>query len=215
MQKTLLTLALVAGLTGAAHAQHSIRDRSQPATGVSFGAKAGGSLTSLIAENSTLYESIYGYHAGVFANIILDRRFSFQPELLYSQKGAKYPIGGGAFTTRRFHNLDIPLAFHAKFNGFLVEAGPQIGILLAAQDMVAGGESVTLEKKYFTAAEFGFLGGLGYQRASGLGIGLRYNGGLTNLGQSGSIGTVLVQGRARNSALQLYLSYSILAGSDR
>ena len=216
MQKTLLTLALVAGLTGAANAQrsHSIRSRSQPSTGLSYGIKAGGSMTNFISESSIEYENIYGYHAGVFANVILSNRFSFQPELLYSQKGAKFPDFVTEGATRRLQYLDIPLAFHANFNGFFLEAGPQIGVLLAAQDKV-GSTTATVYRKSFTAADFGFIGGLGYQRASGLGIGVRYNGGLTNISQSGSVGTTLVQGRARNSAIQLYLSYSILSGDSR
>jgi hypothetical protein len=210
MQKTILTLALLVGLVGAANAQRSIRARSQPSEGISLGVKGGGSLTDFISESSITYENIYGYHAGVFANIILNNRYSFQPELLYSQKGAKFPDGVVEGSTRRLHYLDIPLAFHANFSGFFLEAGPQIGVLLFAQDK-RGSSSSSVDKNYFTTADFGFLGGLGYQRHSGLGVGVRYNGGLTNISKATSIGTAIVQERARNSAVQLYLTYSFNA----
>lgn len=210
MHKTLITLALLVGLTGAANAQRSIRARSQASSGVSLGVKAGGSNSSLIGEDATDYESIYGYHAGVFANITLSKLFAFQPELMYSQKGAKYPVNAVDFATRRFNYLDIPLAFHLNTGGFFLEAGPQVGILLSAQDKF-GGTTTTVNREYFTAADFGFLGGLGYQRKSGLGIGVRYNGGLTNISKAVTIGTTTVQSRARNSAVQLYLTYSFNA----
>ncbi|RZK31662.1 MAG: PorT family protein [Hymenobacter sp.] len=57
--------------------------------------------------------------------------FTFQPELLYPQKGASY-----ASTTDlplRLPYLGMPLVFHVNTGGLFLEAGPQAGFLVAAK----------------------------------------------------------------------------------
>jgi hypothetical protein len=192
MKKTLFTLALLAGLTGAAQAQN-----------VSLGIKAGPSYSGFVGKQATNYESIFGFHAGVFANIGITDMFAFQPEVIYSQKGAKV---SNIDITTRLNYVDIPLAFHVNADGLFFEAGPQLGILVAAQDK-AGSVSVD-RKPLYNTLDFGYLAGLGYQRKSGPGIGLRYNGGFTNVEKSTTVGSVTLQNNIRNSAFQLYLTYS-------
>ncbi len=198
MKKPIFILALVAGVAGAAQAQHS---------DISLGLKAGGSLSSLVGADAGAYNNLFGFHAGVFANIGLTNMIAFQPELLYSQKGGKLPLPGGNDLTRRFHYVDVPLAFHANANGLFFEAGPQVGFLVAAQAKV--GSASTDIKNSYNSVDFGYLAGLGYQQKTGLGIGLRYNGEFTNVAKSYTVGNTTYQARARNSAFQLYLSYSL------
>ena len=194
MKKTLFTLALLAGLTGAAQAQRS---------NVSLGIKAGPSYSSFIGAQTTNYESAFGFHAGVFANVGLTDLFAFQPEIIYSQKGAKVP---NVDLTTRLNYVDIPLLFHVNTDGLFFEAGPQLGILVAAKDKLG---SVSVDRKaFYNTLDFGYLAGLGYQRKSGPGIGIRYNGGFTNVEKSRTVGNVTVQNNIRNSAFQLYLTYS-------
>ena len=54
----------------------------------------------------------------------------------------------------------------------------------------------------------GYLSGLGYQHKTGPGIGLRYNGGFTNIPKAVTSGNVTVQPKIRNSVFQLYASFS-------
>jgi hypothetical protein len=192
MKKTLFTLALLAGLTEAAQAQN-----------VSLGIKAGPSYSGFVGKQTPNYESIFGFHAGVFANIGLTDMFAFQPEVIYSQKGAKV---SNIDVTTRLNYVDIPLSFHVNADGLFFEAGPQLGILVAAQDK-AGSVSVD-RKPLYNTLDFGYLAGLGYQRKSGPGIGLRYNGGFTNVEKSRTVGNATYQNNIRNSAFQLYLTYS-------
>ena len=194
MKKTFLTLALLAGLTGAAQAQRS---------DVSLGLKAGATYSGFMGAQATGYESIFGFQAGAFANIGLTDLFAFQPEILYSQKGAKFPTTG---VTTRLNYVDVPLAFHVNADGLFFEAGPQVGFLLAANDQ-SGTVSVDRKSRY-NAFDFGYLAGLGYQRKTGLGIGLRYNGGFTNVEKAFTLGSITAQNNIRNSAFQLYLTYS-------
>jgi hypothetical protein len=201
MKKTILSLLLLAGSHGAARAQGS---------DVSLGLKAGASLTNLVGADAKAkgYENLFGFHAGIFANLGITSLVAFQPELLYSQRGAKLPINGSTEDqTFRFHYVDVPLVFHVNADGLFFEAGPQVGFLVAANYKI-GNASVDVKNSYNTV-DFGYLAGLGYQRKSGLGIGLRYNGGFTNISKEVTIGSIKIQDRARNSAFQLYLSYSL------
>ncbi|MGY3087921.1 hypothetical protein ACVWYF_000954 [Hymenobacter sp. UYAg731] len=194
MKKTLFTLALLAGLTGAAQAQRS---------NVSLGLKAGATYSNFVGKQAFSEESIFGFHAGVFANIGLTDLFAFQPEIIYSQKGSNPNITD---FKNRLHYVDVPLAFHVNADGLFFEAGPQVGFLVAAQQKT-GNTSTDIKARYNTI-DFGYLAGLGYQRKTGLGIGLRYNGGFINVPKSYTVGNVTVQDNVRNSAFQLYLTYS-------
>lgn len=195
MKKTIFTLALVAGLSGAAQAQRG---------NVSLGLKAGASYSTLVGPQSGNPDGRFGFHAGGFANISITNLFAFQPEILYSQKGAKFPAVADAGP--RFAYLDVPLAFHVNVNGLFFEAGPQVGFLLSAKQEF--GPVATDIKATTNAVDFGYLAGLGYQRKSGPGIGLRYNGGFANTPKEQTVGNVTVQNKVRNSAFQLYLTYS-------
>jgi hypothetical protein len=202
MKKSIFVLlALVLGLSTVAQAQR----RGHGGNDVSLGLKAGASLTNLTGANAKNLDNLFGFHAGVFANINLTSLFAFQPELIYSQKGYKSP--GVSDQNLRLHYIDVPLAFHVNTGGLFFEAGPQVGFLVAAKSN-AGNVSVDVKNRYNTV-DFGYLFGLGYQLKHGLGVGLRYNGGFTNIGQSTTVGSVTYQDKARNSAFQLYLTYSV------
>ncbi|QKG57231.1 PorT family protein [Hymenobacter sp. BRD128] len=204
MKKTTLLLALALGMSTAVHAQYRGRGGN-----VSLGIKAGASLTNFVGDDAKdplgrSFDSRFGFNAGVFANIGLAKLFAFQPELLYSQKGARY--NSSSDNGIRLHYLDVPLAFHVNTDGFFLEAGPQVGILLAAKS--ESGSTLVDIKDTYKAVDFGYLAGLGYQLKHGLGVGLRYNGEFTNFPNSSSAGNVTVQPRVRNSAFQLYATYS-------
>ncbi|MCC3154837.1 porin family protein [Hymenobacter sp. BT770] len=200
MKKTFFTLALLAGLAGAAQAQRS---------DISLGLKAGASLTNFVGADAGKYSytSTYGLHAGVFANVGLSNMVALQPEVLYSQKGAKYPALLGDDIKRRLHYIDVPVLLHVNADGLFFEAGPQVGFLLKAQDQ-HGSTTTALDRKEYNTVDFGYVAGLGYQKKSGPGIGLRYNGALTNTRPDETTGNTTYQTRLHNSAFQLYLTYS-------
>ncbi|UOQ66780.1 porin family protein [Hymenobacter volaticus] len=193
MKKLLFSLLLLVGSVGAVQAQSD----------VSLGLKAGGTLSSFSGKQATNDKNTFGFHGGAFANIGFTDLFAFQPEVIYSQKGAKYLSND---ITTRLNYVDVPLAFHVNAGGLFFEAGPQVGFLLAAKRKT-GNTSTDIKNDYNTV-DFGYLFGLGYQRKSGLGIGLRYNGGFTNIEKSITSGPTTVQNNIRNNAFQLYLTYS-------
>ena len=203
MTKTFPSICIILGLHSAARAQGS---------DVSLGLKVGGSLTDVVGTDAPTYEKLFGFHGGIFANIGIADMVAFQPELLYSQKGARQlrattnPMERDAI--ERLDYLDVPLALHVNAKGLFFEAGPQVGFLLAAKSK--SGNASSDVKYLYNTFDFGYLAGLGYQRKEGLGIGLRYNGGFTKVEKPIELGPALtVQNEARNSAFQLYLTYSI------
>lgn len=198
MKKIVLLLALAVGVSTAAQAQYRGRGGN-----VSLGIKAGASLTNFVGKDAN-FDNRFGFHAGVFANIGFAKLFAFQPELIYSQKGAH--LLGNSDAGYRLHYVDVPLAFHVNTDGFFFELGPQVGVLVAAQSQ-AGSVSVDYKNAY-KDVDFGYLAGLGYQLKHGLGVGLRYNGAFSNVYKSTIVGPLTVQQRIRNSAFQLYATYS-------
>ena len=202
MKKTIFALlALTLGFSTAAQAQR----RGRASSSVSLGLKAGASLTGYTGADAGGADYRFGYHAGVFANIGLTPLFAFQPELLYSQKG--FNLANNNDISVRLHYVDVPLAFHVNTGGLFFEAGPQVGFLVAAKSQV--GSASTDIKNNFNTVDFGYLFGLGYQLKHGLGVGLRYNGGFTKVPQALVAGNTTIQSRQRNSAFQLYLTYSV------
>jgi len=201
MQKTtFILLALLAGGSTTAQAQYRGRGGN-----VSLGVKAGASLTDFVGVDAqNVFANRFGFHAGVFANIGFSKLLAFQPEIIYSQKGAKTNAVDIGY---RLHYIDVPLAFHVNTDGFFFEAGPQVGFLVAAQSQ--NGSVSTDTKGAYQAVDFGYLGGLGYQLKHGLGIGLRYNGAFTNVYKAVPLSaSTTYQQRTRNSAFQLYATYS-------
>jgi len=203
MRKSIIILvALGLSASTAAHAQK--RGRSSGGS-VSLGLKAGASLTNFTGADAKGFDNRFGFHGGIFANIGLTPLFAFQPELLYSQKGANY--SNVTDRSLRLHYIDVPLAFHVNTGGLFFEVGPQVGFLVGAKSQ-SGSVSVDVKNGY-NSVDFGYLFGLGYQLKHGLGVGLRYNGGFTNVDKATTVGPTTFQTRARNSAFQLYLTYSV------
>ena len=204
MKKALLSLAVLAACTGVARAQD---------TDTHFGIKAGASLSNFVGKDvSSTSSYLFGFHAGFVANVAFSERFSLQPELLYSTKGAKDKLdvlGTSITATQSLHYIELPILVKAKFSQFFVEAGPQFGGLLRGKAKVEGGSASEDETntKQFSFLDFGYAVGLGYQLESGPMIGARYNGGLSNVAESVSVNGLATQVKARNNAFQLYVGY--------
>ncbi|MFD2783878.1 porin family protein [Hymenobacter rubripertinctus] len=193
MKKALFSVACLLAGAGTVHAQSD----------VSLGLKAGASLSNFAGQQADAYQNLGGFQAGVFANIGFTRLFAFQPELLFSRKGAK--LSPPDLTTRLDY-VDVPLLFHVNADGLFFEAGPQVAFLVSARNKL--GTVSTDVKPVYNTVDAGYVFGLGYQRKAGPGIGLRYNGGFTNVEKALTLGSSKIQNNIRNSAFQLYLTYS-------
>jgi hypothetical protein len=190
MKKVLLSLALLAGVTGAAQAQ-----------GLKLGLKGGFNGSTFVGDNS--YEYKAGFSAGGLINYGLTEHFSLQGELLYSQKGASidsYPYESGTTTKTdgtyktTLGYIDVPIL--AKYNlgedgkGLFFELGPQGSFIINQRGFTEDGSGKQVGGSYTSTdlnnkVVIGYVGGIGYQITSGLGIGVRYTGDISQVYKDG------------------------------
>jgi hypothetical protein len=187
MKKIILSLSLLVGVVGAASAQD-----------IRFGVKAGVNYSTITADNTDGIQSKIGLQAGGLVNFGLSDLISIQPEVLYSQKG--YQSEEDSDVKVKMNYIDIPVMVKVNAGGLFFEAGPQLGILAGAK-LTDGSTDVDI-KEGLNTVDFGYAVGLGYQLESGPMLGLRYNGGISNISKNGSD-----DDKARNSAFQLYVGY--------
>jgi hypothetical protein len=138
---------------------------------IKFGAKGGLNFASISGDNTKGKDVVTAFNFGVLSEIPISDKFSFQPELMYSGQGYSFNDN-----TIALSYLNIPLmGKYYLTKGWSVEAGPQIGFLLAAKN------ENTNVKDSFNTFDFGVNFGLGYKLDNGLNFGVRYNLGLTDI----------------------------------
>jgi len=181
--KKLLVIVAVLAISASSFAQ------------TTFGVKAGVNIANLEASGegvSMSFDSKTGVIIGGFAKFHLSEAFALQPELLYSQGGAK--LGDETF---KADYLAIPVMAKYYFGGFNVQAGPQLGFLMTAK---AGDEDI---KDEMNTTDFGFNIGAGYDLEMGLGFDVRYNMGLSNISKEDADGF-----KMKNKGFQITASYA-------
>ena len=105
-----------------------------------IGVKAGANITKVDGQ-SFKQQFEYGYHLGGFAEIKLSDKFSFNPEVLFSQNSSTLDSNYKSIYENviasdqskvKLNYLTIPLLLDYKFLGPVhLQAGPQFGILMS------------------------------------------------------------------------------------
>ncbi|WP_133274139.1 porin family protein [Hymenobacter radiodurans] len=202
MKKVFLSFLLIAGAASFSHAQ-----------GVKLGLRAGANLSNYAGKGKENLENaldvelkqLVGPHGGITLNAPLssDGFFSLQPELLYSQKGFRIEEDGAKQTVRN-HYIDLPILARINADGLIFEAGPQLGYLVAAKSKYEGGGRTEEDSSLdgYNRFDIGYVAGVGYQFASGPSLTIRYNGGISSVGEDDDDDT-----KARNAVFQLSLGY--------
>jgi hypothetical protein len=148
-----------------------------------IGLKAGLNVANIKWENVDNTDSRIGANVGLLAHIHLTPEWALQPEVYYSQEGGKMPVGNDEVTWKTDY-INIPLLLQYNFdNGFRLQAGPQLGLLVNAKAEANDGEESADEVFKSTNVSLGF--GLGYLTYSGFGIDARYNLGLSKINEAG------------------------------
>jgi hypothetical protein len=145
--------------------------------------------------------TLTGFNAGAFVGFYLGNNFSIQPEVLFSTQGAKLEsVAQGDKEDFRLNYVNIPVMAKFEFNnGFYLETGPLLGINVSNGNF--GNQRV---KDLTNNTDFGWGAGLGYHAHFGLGIGARYNVGLSKVANAG-----FTNPDYRNSVIQVGLFYTI------
>lgn len=110
---------------------------------VNFGLRAGLASSQVkVNENVegfsiTTGDNTFGYHAGVYGQIIIKDKFIIMPEALFTNSGGNIDLSDGTSFNEiwnlSFNRLDFPLNFGLKFlKVFRVNAGPYASVLLSA-----------------------------------------------------------------------------------
>jgi hypothetical protein len=136
---------------------------------VSFGVKAGLNLNYVLFEyedsdlNSSV-ESSLGFHFGGYMQVPIGKRFSFQPELQISKRGA---LGG---IDLYYHELPILISY-APWKAFQFELGGNVSVM--------GASKKSPLSDYQNTFEFGITGGVRYSLSTKIFVSARYYYGLT------------------------------------
>lgn len=210
--KKLLFTALFACTFAGSFAQRYTRsygryDNDMP-TGIRYGIKGGVNLAGvrLSPNPGNLVNGLTAFHAGVFAQVPVSSRVSFQPELLYSQQGFGVVNGLGKVT---FNYLSLPLLgkLHLTDNVSVV-VGPQVSYL--ANSRVGLNRLISLPYRgVFQSVDFSGVAGAEVDLGP-LVVGGRYNLGFNNLNKNFNLGELVQLNnffRIRNSTFQLSLGY--------
>ena len=196
MKKVLLSIVMVAlGFTASAQ--------------VSFGIKAGVNLADLAGDDiPEEFGNRTSFHIGGVAEFEISKKFSFQPELLYSSQGTKAEEDDYKVTLKMDY-LNIPLmAKYYVTEGLSFEVGPQVGFLLSAKEKGEfDGDSETEDiKDFMNSVDFGLNFGLGYKLESGINFGARYNLGLSEVFEDVDVDDD--DDKSTNGVFQISVGYS-------
>jgi opacity protein-like surface antigen len=112
---------------------------------VRIGVTGGLNLANTVSgyDNNVSTGTIAGFNAGLFLDVPLIFPLSFEPEVLYSQKGYSASTPDGHFTSREDF-IDVPLL--AKFHlapGFNFLIGPQLSFLTNTTNTYSSGFTIT------------------------------------------------------------------------
>ncbi len=178
----------------------------------SLGLKGGATYYTFKGNDADGYEYRLGYTAGLMLQQHINDLVGLQLEALYTSKGAKIESRSGSNEIEeayRMNYIDVPLLLHVSSNGLFFDLGPQASFIAKARQVreVTSGNTTTTAKTDITdnpyTIDFGYVAGLGYRASNGLGLELRYNGGVKKIDDEGSF----VGKERRNSGFNLMISY--------
>lgn len=155
---------------------------------ISFGAKAGVNLANFSGDDAEDLKMKVGAFVGGYANIGLTEKLFVQPEVLFSMQGSRFDgeIDGGS--DLNYINIPVMVQYGVTDN-IRVELGPQVGILLSAEQ---GADDDKVDVKELTkSVDFGVNAGGTYYMDNGLNFTLRYSMGLTNIGDADGLSEVI------------------------
>ena len=222
MKKVILSLGLLVGMAGVANAQ----------TGLKLGLKGGFNGATFSGTNSKGSEYKAGFAAGGLINYGFSDLISVQGELLYSQKGASIDAFNKTGAAASFANgttfkstlgyIDVPILLKVTAGddgkGLFFELGPQGSFVIHNRDFYQNGSDQSTENTSTDALNkvvIGYVAGLGYQLTSGLGLGIRYTGDISQVYKDGAAIPVTLAGitgaagapNVHNSVFQFQVHY--------
>jgi hypothetical protein len=180
-----------------------------------IGVKGGLNLSNFRVDEVADNNMKVGLNLGLFAKLPVSESFSIQPEILYSSKGSKLKydnfIQGEGEYRFNLNYIEVPVlgVFHIG-EYFNIHAGPYVAYLTSSniKDMEDDGtiEGIAeLDANNFNRFDYGIAGGIGID-VNGFIAGARYNYGLQEVGESGSLSGELTDD-SKNSVATVYIGF--------
>ncbi|MDP9954769.1 opacity protein-like surface antigen [Epilithonimonas hungarica] len=206
MKKLFLGLGLVAGTFAFAQ------------TSPSFGLKAGVNVSSISDDGFDDTKAKVGFSGGLFMNAPITEMFSIQPEVMYSQLGAKtdYTFAGTKFENElKLDYVTVPVMFQFRATpAFYIEAGPEFGFLVSAKNKLTvsnnsgtGSDTDELDKDDFNSFNMGAALGIGFDITPNFGINARYIAGFSDVTKPASDPSTDAKNRNNNFQAGLYYKF--------
>jgi hypothetical protein len=184
-----------------------------------FGVKGGVNFSNLYTEDVDDNNVLAGFNLGLFARLPITQTFAIQPELSYTTKGAELEYNNAfvnGTSTFKLNYLELPVLLVINLSeNFSVHGGPYVAYLIDgeatnnSQGTLFDVEN-NLDNDDYNKFDTGLSVGIGYD-TNKIGFGVRYNYGLQKVGKERNFnGTNYTFPNGKNSAVNLYLSYSIL-----
>ncbi|MDQ3292723.1 MAG: PorT family protein [Bacteroidota bacterium] len=192
--------------------------------GPKFGIKGGINFAQLYVDQPNAEDENIkvGYHFGVFGKVPITDFLALQPEVLYTNVGAKVTYGGSDFENLlgiepgeiRFNlnYIQVPVALTVNIGPLNVHAGPYISYLAGAniKDLKTSdlnpSDIKKLDREDFNDFDYGLVGGVGFD-VQNFTIGARYNYGFREVGKSDLAGTLTND--SKNSVAQIYIGFGL------
>jgi len=161
---------------------------------VRIGPKVGLNLANYTGNVSSDVRGLAALQAGGVAEIDIIDMLSIQPELLFSVQGVTL---GETKLVNSYISLPIMGRFY-PVDFLYIEAGPQLGFLIAANEKTRA-NNIRVSQSYKTV-DIGLSFGVGTRITDlGLGFGIRYYAGLSNI--------FIDNSRIKNGVFQIFAEY--------
>lgn len=183
-----------------------------------IGVKGGVNFSNMYVEDVDDNNVLTSFNAGFYASIPLTSSIAIQPELLYSRKGAELEYnnllaeGKAKF---KLNYIEMPVLLKVNVTDNInIHAGPYFAYLINAEVSNENSEGeVNFEDEYdnddFNKFDVGLSAGLGFDFNS-IGIGARYNYGLSTVGKERSFGgTNYTFPDGKNSNISVYVAFKL------
>ena len=165
---------------------------SQVLPSFQLGVKAGTNLSKLSTENTFSSDNRAGYYAGLWARIGA-AGIHLQPELYLSGKNTTLKDANGFENKIKFTSLDVPILVGTKIGaagvGVRLNTGPVVSFILN-DDQSFGQAASSAFSGNFKGQNFAWQFGAGLD-VSKLGIDVRFEQGLSKIGENGYSDTKL------------------------
>lgn len=193
---------------------HAQADSTSP----EFGVKAGVNFATITGDDIDDLDSRTSFNVGLFMELPLSERFSFQPEVLYSGQGFTMvtidqdnPFDTDENVEYQLSYIQVPLLAKIYLvEGLSIEAGPQFGFKINeeidTEPTSDGGDTVIdPDDSYIKDFDTSIALGASYKFNGGFFINARYTHGITNIFKEN---TILEDVDAKNAVWQFGLGFS-------